>query len=103
MVNAPITNTAVSGMPKAQAGLAAAVASTSRQIGASLGVALAGTILAGHVHNGFAQASHPFWWVITGGGVTVLLLAWLSNTPWAKDTTRHAAHLLEEAPTGASA
>ncbi len=102
MVNAPITNTAVSGMPKAQAGLAAAVASTSRQIGASLGVALAGTILAGHVHNGFAQASHPFWWVITGGGVTVLFLAWLSNTPWAKDTTRHAAHLLEEAPTGAA-
>jgi MFS family permease len=42
MVNAPITNTAVSGMPKAQAGLAAAVASTSRQIGASLGVALGG-------------------------------------------------------------
>ncbi|MCF1600047.1 MFS transporter, partial [Streptomyces muensis] len=30
-VNAPITNTAVSGMPRAQAGVAAAVASTSRQ------------------------------------------------------------------------
>jgi len=100
MVNAAITNTAVSGMPKAQAGLAAAIASTSRQTGASLGVALAGTILAGHVHNGFAQASHPFWWLITGGGITVLFLAWLSNTRWAQDTTRHAAHLLEEAPTG---
>ena len=103
MVNAPITNTAVSGMPKAQAGLAAAVASTSRQVGASLGVALAGTILGAHLHNGFAEASHPFWWLITGGGVTVLLLAWLSNTRWAHDTTRHAAHLLEEAPTGATA
>jgi MFS family permease len=103
MVNAPITNTAVSGMPKAQAGLAAAVASTSRQIGASLGVALAGTILGAHIHNGFAEASHPFWWLIAGGGITVLLLAWLSTTRWAHDTTRHAAHLLEEAPTGATA
>ncbi|TPG50032.1 DHA2 family efflux MFS transporter permease subunit [Rhodanobacter glycinis] len=103
MVNAPITHTAVSGMPKAQAGLAAAVASTSRQIGASLGVALAGTILAGHVRNGFAEATHPFWWIITGGGVTVLFLAWLSTTRWARDTTRHAAHLLEEAPAGAPA
>ena len=103
MVNAPITNTAVSGMPKAQAGLAAAVASTSRQIGASLGVALAGTILGTHVHDGFAEATHPFWWLITGGGVTVLLLAWLSNTRWARETTRHAAHLLEETPAVATA
>jgi EmrB/QacA subfamily drug resistance transporter len=103
MVNAPITNTAVSGMPKAQAGLAAAIASTSRQIGASLGVALAGTILGTHLHNGFAEASRPFWWLVTGGGATVLLLAWLSNTDWARDTTRHAAHLLEEAPAGAAA
>jgi EmrB/QacA subfamily drug resistance transporter len=103
MVNAPITNTAVSGMPKAQAGLAAAVASTSRQIGASLGVAVAGTILGTHMHSGFAEASHPFWWLVSGGGVTVVLLACLSNTRWARDTTRHAAHLLEEAPTGATA
>lgn len=103
MGNAPITNTAVSGMPKAQAGLAAAVASTSRQIGASLGVALAGTILGTHVHGGFAQASHPFWWLITGGGTTVVALAWLSNTPWAHGTTRHVAHLLEEKSAGASA
>ena len=103
MVNAPITNTAVSGMPKAQSGLAAAVASTSRQIGASLGVAVAGTILGTHMHSGFAEASHPFWWLVSGGGVTVLLLACLSNTRWARDTTRHAAHLLEEAPTGATA
>jgi hypothetical protein len=36
-VNAPITNTAVSGMPRAQAGVAAAIASTSRQIGSDPG------------------------------------------------------------------
>lgn len=103
MVNAPITNTAVSGMPKAQAGLAAAVASTSRQIGASLGVAVAGSILARHVQGGFAEASRPFWWIVTGGGLMVLFLGWLSSTRWAQDTTRHAAHLLEEAPAGAPA
>src|SRR6266487_1293627 len=34
LVGAPITNTAVSGMPRSQAGVASAVASTSRQIGA---------------------------------------------------------------------
>ena len=39
MVNPPITNTAVLGMPEAQAGVAAAVASTSRQVGQTLGVA----------------------------------------------------------------
>jgi MFS family permease len=103
MVNAPITNTAVSGMPKAQAGVAAAVASTSRQIGAALGVALAGTILGGHVHSGFAQAARPFWWLVSIGGIIVLSLAWLSTTGWARDTTRFAAHLLEESPAGASA
>lgn len=103
MVNAPITNTAVSGMPKSQAGVAAAVASTSRQIGAALGVALAGTILGTHVHAGFAEASHPFWWLIVAGGVMVLVLGWLSHTRWARDTTRQASHLLEEAPSGAAA
>jgi EmrB/QacA subfamily drug resistance transporter len=103
MVNTPITNTAVSGMPKAQAGLAAAVASTSRQVGASLGVALAGTILGAHVRGGFAAASHPFWWLVAGGGGAVVLLGWLSGTPWAHGTTRHAAHLLDDVPAGAPA
>ena len=41
-VNAPISNTAVSGMPIEQAGVAASVASTSRQVGATLGVAITG-------------------------------------------------------------
>ena len=43
VVNAPITNTAVSGMPRSQAGVAAAIASTSRQVGSSLGVAVMGS------------------------------------------------------------
>lgn len=48
-VNAPITNTAVSGMPRSQAGVAAAIASTSRQIGGTLGVAVIGAVLASGV------------------------------------------------------
>ena len=42
MVNPAITNSAVAGMPLSQAGVAAAIASTSRQVGAALGVAVAG-------------------------------------------------------------
>src|SRR4051812_18720610 len=41
-VNAPITTAAVSGMPRAQAGVASALASTSRQVGTTLGVAISG-------------------------------------------------------------
>ena len=44
MVNAPITTAAVSGMPLDRAGAASAVASTSRQVGVSIGVALCGSV-----------------------------------------------------------
>jgi predicted MFS family arabinose efflux permease len=45
MVNAPITNAAVSGMPTDRAGAASAVASTSRQVGVRLGVPLCGSVI----------------------------------------------------------
>src|SRR6202035_1672731 len=44
MVNAPITNSAVSGMPREQAGVAAGIASASRQVGQVLGVAVVGSV-----------------------------------------------------------
>jgi len=47
LMNPPITNTAVSGMPPAQAGVAAAVASSSRQVGTTLGVAVLGAVAEG--------------------------------------------------------
>ncbi len=103
MVNTPITNTAVSGMPNGQAGVAAAIASTSRQVGAALGVAVAGTIVGAARAHGldFPPATHPVWWLIAAGGATIFLLGWASNTPWAQATLRRAAHLLEEPlPTG---
>jgi hypothetical protein len=103
MSNAPITFTAVSGMPRAQAGLASAVASTSRQIGISVGVALAGA-LAGEVGAaharaawaGFPQATHAFWWILAWIGVLVFALGWLSTGARAKASTERIAHLLEE-------
>lgn len=45
LINPPITDTAVSGMPPAQAGVASAVASASRQLGNVIGVAVMGAML----------------------------------------------------------
>src|SRR6185312_11082773 len=44
-VNPPITNSAVSGMPRSMAGVAASLASVGRQTGTALGVAISGTIV----------------------------------------------------------
>ena len=59
LVNAPITNTAVSGMPREQAGVAAAVASTSRQVGATLGVAVIGSVLAARLTGPLSDGFRP--------------------------------------------
>jgi EmrB/QacA subfamily drug resistance transporter len=95
MVNAPITNTAVSGMPRSQAGVAAAIASTSRQVGGSLGVAVIGATVvssvAGPMAAGFAAASHPAWWIIAGLGLGVLILGLVSSGAWARGTASRTA------------
>ena len=70
-INPPITNTAVSGMPPSQAGVAAAVASTSRQIGQTLGVAVLGALAGGGVGAigpSFSSATHVSWWIVVGLG-----------------------------------
>ncbi|HEX9033317.1 MAG TPA: DHA2 family efflux MFS transporter permease subunit [Streptosporangiaceae bacterium] len=90
LVNAPITNTAMAGMPRAQAGVAAAVASTSRQVGSSLGVAVIGSAvvsaLSGPISTGFAPASHVGWWILAGCGVLVLALGLATTGAWARHT-----------------
>jgi EmrB/QacA subfamily drug resistance transporter len=92
MVNAPITNTAVSGMPRSQAGVAAAIASTSRQVGGALGVAIIGSVvvsaLVGPFRTGFAPASHAGWWIVAGAGAAVLGLGLLTSGSWARETAR---------------
>jgi EmrB/QacA subfamily drug resistance transporter len=92
LVNAPITNAAVSGMPRAQAGVASAIATTSRQIGIGLGVAVVGAIVATHADaSGLAVASHPAWWTLGAGGALVLALGFLGTSRRANETARRTA------------
>lgn len=98
MVNPAITNSAVAGMPLSQAGVAAAIASTSRQVGAALGVAVAGTVVnASRLHGtDFARATHPIWWAMVAAGAVVLCAGIVSNTAWAKRSTEQVSGLLSE-------
>jgi len=86
MGNAPITTTAVSGMPTDRAGAASAVASTSRQVGVSIGVALCGSLAGAALTAGTTQYTadaRPLWLLcaILGLGMTALGI-------WS--TSRHA-------------
>ena len=91
-VNAPITNAAVSGMPRAQAGVAAALATTSRQFGQTLGVAIAGAIVASRAGAGdLPAASHRAWWLLAGLGVLVAVLAMVATTGRSRDSARRTA------------
>ena len=83
IVNAPLTNAAVSGLPKDQAGTAAAVTSTSRQLGNSLGAAVFGSILAARLSgtggtgtDDFAHGTQPLWWIIMVIGLLILIAGW---------------------------
>jgi hypothetical protein len=95
-VNAPITNAAVSGMPRAQAGVAAAIATTSRQFGQTLGVAVVGAIVASHAgaHADLSSASHPGWWTLTAFGAVVFLLGLVATTGRATASARRTAAAL---------
>ncbi len=99
MVNAPITNSAVSGMPRSQAGVAAAIASTSRQIGTTLGVAVVGAVVSigagAGIGSEFAAASQPAWWIVVGCGAAVFVLALVTTGPWARRSTSTVAALLD--------
>jgi EmrB/QacA subfamily drug resistance transporter len=93
-VNAPITNTAVSGMPRAQAGVAAAIATTSRQVGQTLGVAVVGALVSSHAAAGLSSASHPVWWTLVACGVLVLGLGLVATAPRATESARRTAAAL---------
>ena len=97
-VNAPITNTAVSGMPRSQAGVASAIASTSRQIGSTLGVAVVGALVSASLSKGnhldFAVASRAGWWVLAGCGAIVLILGLVATTAWARASAQRTAEAI---------
>lgn len=95
-VNPPINNTAVSGMPRSMAGVAASLTSTGRQIGTTLGVAIAGTVVGPAVARGgtaFTGVAHGVWWLLLGLGAGILVLALLGTGPWARGTAGRAAAL----------
>jgi EmrB/QacA subfamily drug resistance transporter len=95
VINPPITDTAVAGMPPAQAGVAAGVASTSRQVGQTLGVAVLGSLAAGGISGAlgadFASATHVAWWIVAALGVVMLALGVLTTSAWARGTARETA------------
>jgi EmrB/QacA subfamily drug resistance transporter len=101
MVNPPITTAAVSGMPRDRAGAASAIASTSRQVGISLGVALSGT-LAGSVIAADANSAGavgdmaPLWWVAVGLALGIAALGFYSTTATSASTTKRVATLFAE-------
>ncbi|MGV9265967.1 MFS transporter [Kitasatospora sp. NPDC003701] len=73
--NAPITNTAVGGLPPARAGVAGAITSTARQIGAAIGIAVAGGLVVGVDPDGLAGASRPGWLLVTACGLFLVVVA----------------------------
>ncbi|MFI0518791.1 MFS transporter [Streptomyces sp. WSLK1-5] len=73
--NAPLTNTAVSGLPRSRAGVAGAITSTARQIGAAVGIAVAGGLVAGTGPAGLAAASRPGWLLVAACGLFLLVVA----------------------------
>lgn len=98
MVNPAISDSAVAGMPLSQAGVAAAIASTSRQVGSAIGVALAGTLVAVSHARGidFTTATHAIWWGMSTCGALVLALGFAANTRWARSSTQRVAHLFAD-------
>jgi hypothetical protein len=80
--------------------VASAFASTSRQIGQSLGVAVVGSAavarVSGSFELGFAQASHVGWWTIAGCSLVVLILGVTTTGRWARGTAEATADRLLE-------
>ena len=107
VMNAPVTNAAVSGMPTDRAGAASAIASTSRQVGVSLGVALCGSVAgAALAMTGadFATAARPLWFICAGFGVTIFALGLFSTSSRATRSAELLIPLIEgtPVPTGAA-
>jgi hypothetical protein len=94
LVNPPITNTGVSGMPPAQAGVASAVISATRQIGSVVGVAVMGDLVTTGVRSGLASgqthaaalsaATHAPWLLALFCGLGIAVVGYLTTTARAQ-------------------
>ncbi|MGW2203151.1 MFS transporter [Streptomyces sp. NPDC001774] len=78
--NAPLTNTAVSGLPRSQAGVAGAITSTARQVGSAVGIALAGGLVAGVAPTGLAEASRTGWLLVAACALPLFAAALTTRT-----------------------
>ncbi|GAA0421054.1 MFS transporter [Streptomyces luteireticuli] len=103
LVDVPATHLAVAGMPHDRAGVASAVSTTSCRVGLSLGVALAGAVLAASLPGGtapgvaaFTAAAGPAWWLLTGCGALVLVLGAVVTGSWARGTAHRVRSALPE-------
>ncbi|POF63327.1 Multidrug resistance protein stp [Novacetimonas maltaceti] len=101
LCNAPITNAAVAGMPRSQAGVAAALASTSRQVGVLLGIALCGTLTGGAAGQAgtirwalFAQATHRMWWGMFAAALLIGVIGIIVTSARARASTQAVAALM---------
>ncbi|WP_285624411.1 MFS transporter [Actinoallomurus iriomotensis] len=102
-VNPPITNTAVSGMPRSMTAVATSLASAGRQTGVTLGVAIAGTAVGPALTRGgtaYTGAEHRVWWLMLGLGAGILTLGLISTGHRARHTATRAAALFDGVDTG---
>jgi MFS family permease len=90
--NAPITNTAVTGLPPARSGVAGAITSTARQIGSAIGIAIAGGLAASIPPGRLAQASRPGWLIVTACGIFLFAAARAARPTGAVTGTGKARH-----------
>jgi len=102
LVNPPITHTGVSGMPPAQAGVASAVISATRQFGSVLGVAVMGAMLtsgvqarvaAGESHAAaLSAATHAPWLLAVVCGALVAIVGQVTTSARALSRARAYEH-----------
>jgi MFS family permease len=96
LVNPPITDTGVAGMPPSQAGVASAVISVTRQFGSVLGVAVMGAMLTASLHAGLAAgsprpqalsaATHGPWLLTAACGLLVAVVGLVTTSARARAT-----------------
>jgi len=87
LVNSQISVAAVAGMPASQAGLASGIASTSRQVGQALGVAVSGSLLTAKAHgimHSFTLASPLAWHLLFWCASAVVIAGLLTTRPRAR-------------------
>ena len=77
--NAPLTTTAVSSLPVARAGVAAAITSTARQFGAALGIAAVGSVVTGISVPQITAGSPPAWALVATCGAVLVGVAMVSG------------------------